>query len=1541
MKQIRVHGRRDVDAARRPSGLQRAIPTVTTKHSVRVGLSRDGDPLQVLDDVADDDIVEVEVEGGLRLWMRADDLERELGADQQRGGAGGDTLDLGGRVRLRGRSAATRGTGDWILRGLTVLGFDLAGAVTDFVTDRVEGLLAPGPGLYQCLPDRGGELVPVRPLAGREPTLLFVHGTASSFDGCFSALWAEGSSRGRELAARYPDRILAFQQRTLSESPIQNARELLRQLSAVLPPGSPLHVVSHSRGGLVGELLARGNRLGGAPIDEADLRLFKAPERQVDAAALRELGSLLRAQHYGVERHVCVAAPLRGTTLADGRLDKYLSLILNVLDTVPALKESLVFDTFASLLAAVLKKRLSPADLPGLEAQVPGSPLVRLINRPDVRTAANLRVLGGDVEGTGFWGRLKVLATDLYYREDHDLVVNTPAMFGGADRTSPVRYWIDAGGRVNHFNYFANADTARRVISSLSDEAAPELHEVTRPIAAVTAADYRKRAPLPQPMLIVIPGVMGSQLSVDGRPVWLDRVEIAKGRLDRLSLESRGVAADALVGGAYADIVRHLSATHEIVPFPYDWRQPLASTAGVLRSTLEATLAQTAATGQPIRVLAHSSGGLVLRAMLATDQGRETWQRVCRHDAARMVLLGTPTEGTHAVAALLMGRDSLLATLGLLDVRHTPGELLGLLSTYPGLIELLPRDGGLDLLDPASWERLHAVEARQRHDAVPPGGDGPAAATAWPPPAEQVLRQARAFRERLAAVRFDPAHTIYVAGRAEETPCGVAIEDTGDRPRIVLTATAHGDGRVAWATGIPQELRGQTYYADAQHGDLAADEEWFPAIADLLVHGRTSKLARTPPVSRGSTDAFPLRAAGVDAYPDDSALTSAALGGRRGRKRRREAAPVRIRVVHSNLIWARFPVLVGHYTNDVIVGAEALLDRQLDGRLRELHRLDLYPGSYDRAAVVLNDRTGAGAIQHPGAIVAGLGAVGELTPGALSTTLTHALIAYGAEAVARERELRRSGTSARTETEIELGVTPLLVGAGAGGVKLADSLQAILRAVQGANARLAASVVDATGGTVPHPQRLSARIVAVDLLELFEDRAIQIVRELQAFARVAEFRGAFLFEEVLTADAHGERRATFDELPGWWRRIRISRQDDGALKFETLTDRAGAPVELLPTQRLMVQELLTRAIRTTATDLDLSATLFELLVPRDLKEQAPDRRPLVLVVDETSAMLPWELMHDRWNTGSRPLAVDTGMIRQLVVPPRSRAQRATEDAALVIGDPPLEGSTDFAQLPGAADEAESVATALRTHGFETRALIGDEAHWSTVLSTLFGRSYRVLHIAAHGVHEYQSDGRLITGVVLGHGAFLTPAELEQLRVIPDLVFINCCHLGQEGEYGRKVDVAFPRLAANVAQQLIRMGVRAVVAAGWAVDDQAAKAFAQTFYTEMLAGREFGQAVQAARQDVFTRFGAANTWGAYQCYGDPGFSLRPPVGGGNGLAPVAERELEYFVRQLANRVRGGRDTRDALLAQLERAVESSQPAWLQSGSLCAEIARAYA
>src|SRR5205085_11230677 len=79
------------------------------------------------------------------------------------------------------------------------------------------------------------------------------------------------------------------------------------------------------------------------------------------------------------------------------------------------------------------------------------------------------------------------------------------------------------------------------------------------------------------------------------------------------------------------------------------------------------------------------------------------------------------------------------------------------------------------------------------------------------------------------------------------------------------------------------------------------------------------------------------------------------------------------------------------------------------------------------------------------------------------------------------------------------------------------------------------------------------------------------------------------------------------------------------------------------------------------------------------------------------------------------------------------------------------------------------------------------------------------------------------------------------------------------------------VAGGVAEELIEIGVRCVVAAGWAVDDAAASAFATTFYASLLGGRRFLDAVGDARKAARTYGG--NTWAAYQCYGDPDWMFR--------------------------------------------------------------------
>ncbi|TMH13628.1 MAG: alpha/beta hydrolase, partial [Betaproteobacteria bacterium] len=74
-----------------------------------------------------------------------------------------------------------------------------------------------------------------------------------------------------------------------------------------------------------------------------------------------------------------------------------------------------------------------------------------------------------------------------------------------------------------------------------------------------------------------------------------------------------------------------------VIPFPYDWRKTITDAADHLRAVLEQALAKAEAHDQPVRIIAHSMGGLVVRAMLADADGQKLWERMCANPGARFV----------------------------------------------------------------------------------------------------------------------------------------------------------------------------------------------------------------------------------------------------------------------------------------------------------------------------------------------------------------------------------------------------------------------------------------------------------------------------------------------------------------------------------------------------------------------------------------------------------------------------------------------------------------------------------------------------------------------------------------------------------------------------------------------------------------------------------------------------------------------------------------------------------------------------------------
>uniref|UniRef100_UPI0018EF2722 CHAT domain-containing protein n=1 Tax=Paracoccus binzhouensis TaxID=2796149 RepID=UPI0018EF2722 len=227
-------------------------------------------------------------------------------------------------------------------------------------------------------------------------------------------------------------------------------------------------------------------------------------------------------------------------------------------------------------------------------------------------------------------------------------------------------------------------------------------------------------------------------------------------------------------------------------------------------------------------------------------------------------------------------------------------------------------------------------------------------------------------------------------------------------------------------------------------------------------------------------------------------------------------------------------------------------------------------------------------------------------------------------------------------------------------------------------------------------------------------------------------------------------------------------------------------------------------------------------------------------------------------------------------------RRGGRRTALVIGDP-RGGGSPLSPLPGAQQEAAAVASLLEESGFAVTRLIGDAASPAQVVAALFSRSWSVVHVASHGVAGWQPrpEDPPMTGIVLGAPPLdvLEAPLLAQLPEPPDLVFLNCCHLGRisaDGPFSGALRQDRPGFASSLAVELIERGCPAVVACGWAVQDDAAMRFAQGLFTELCAGADFGTAVRQARSATHAASAAMgsldNTWGAYQCYGHPGFGL---------------------------------------------------------------------
>ena len=1060
---------------------------ISAEHAVEVSTAaRDAKDEARLAGIKPDALVEITYEDGSREWLRADALSERFSGSVRGPAEEQDVIHVPAVLSEDGTRAGLTGL---VLKSLQILGFDPINAITDEISDNLtpkaarkfeDRLFTPGDlpdnasdaakesnnnrGLGVHLLGANGGLGPVlnKPIkeAGKKPILVMLHGTFSTTLGSFGKLLS--SNDWRTLHRFYEGRTFGLDHRTVSTGPAVNALKLIEKL----PDRATLHLLSHSRGGLIGELLAHG------PLTDGELASFAAHGEE-ERQALRAISAHLAAKDLTIERFVRVACPVAGTTLAGKRVDRTLSILLDLLELTPLLEDTLVYPFAKAMILSIIKEGKDPKTLPGLESMVPESAYTRLFNlakADQTRTSqADLAVIAGDTEGEGLFSRISLRVADLFFGDDHDLVVNVRSMFQGVSRTEPVYYAYQQGPAIHHLNYFGNDNSRKHAIDWLTQQKDAETKPdgfrklgAEKPIPIVTRESLQDQSMDDAPILVVVPTVLGTELLVDGQPIWPDQRALAEGKLGQLALDEQSgeplcdVTTGYLIEAGYNDLLDALSHRFKVIPFPYDWRLSLLDAGTDLADAIDAAIraddqrvaehnkrldaaqadriyeagqsgAKTdgeRAKPRPVHILAHGTGGLVVRALM--ERRPNTWQRVLDREGC-LLLLGMPAEESLVARQLLTGEARFVGMINLLDLGRDEKSVARIFRGFPGLLQLLPAAvrSGEDHWTYEWWrDKKLLVEANEQKGGEP----------------REVYKH---LGERLDAAK----------------PISVELHRSRDlspqERRQIRCVVSHTDlmakedlfeSDETFDYGVENEAgfgNAPTWFINASTGAMLRRQNKYRAYVDLIKRGATDDLDRR--VSARSRAPLRARTGSTSInFPDQADLADAALGRWHRRRPEKRTGTLRISVAHGSLEHASHPVAVGHYFGDVIVGSEAFLDSRLDKQLTRRFGLKLYPGQIGTADVLIAPEK-----NPPGGLVVGLGSVGELTPEILTDGVFKAALRYAMVL------LESRVPAADQRGWISAAFSSVLIGTNGGrGLSVESSIVAIMQGVLLANRQL-------------------------------------------------------------------------------------------------------------------------------------------------------------------------------------------------------------------------------------------------------------------------------------------------------------------------------------------------------------------------------------------------------------------------------------------------------------------------------------------------------
>lgn len=273
--------------------------------------------------------------------------------------------------------------------------------------------------------------------------------------------------------------------------------------------------------------------------------------------------------------------------------------------------------------------------------------------------------------------------------------------------------------------------------------------------------------------------------------------------------------------------------------------------------------------------------------------------------------------------------------------------------------------------------------------------------------------------------------------------------------------------------------------------------------------------------------------------------------------------------------------------------------------------------------------------------------------------------------------------------------------------------------------------------------------------------------------------------------------------------------------------------------------------------------LWTKLIPNDLKQDYADFRKeqdLAMLIVSTDPAFPWELV--------RPYAKKGDIAPERIDDLWWALQFCL--ARWLAGTLPPASTNAFHRVCCVATTSQLSSAQAELEYFQNSKLYLDQPTTKAELLELLGtQGYDVIHFACHGQFDTDQPGESV--VQLPDRSLLRPRDLydpaieEMIGEHRPLIFLNACHSGRAGP-------AITGLGGWV-ERFIEMECGAFIGCGWEVADPLAAEFAVTFYKAFRQGKDLGQAVHLARQQIRQKHPDNSTWLAYYLYGNPRCKLK--------------------------------------------------------------------